>query len=271
MSSTNSAQSTPSKATASARQKATRTPSCDLLASVKTLQFAWFVGHAVTWASSTMFFLTYLRVFPSASQYWYKTALLGVLESFGVLIYQSVTKNGFSVSLWLRDDNVQYLALALVLFVHSPYVALTLSTFFLFSTFHVLSYAKHNLLPAMGIPDAHPVSARIGDFIAANNNKSIALAALLEVYTGAWMFLRVIAFRAVSLVPFLAYVVFLKLRHEKSQFTRAALKSVELRMEDLVNMSGNPMAKEAWVNVKAVFSHIGSTSLTGKSRPPKAI
>ncbi|WPK23432.1 hypothetical protein PUMCH_000672 [Australozyma saopauloensis] len=257
MSTANSNQGTPSKPSAA------RTAAPDLVATVQTLQFAWFVGHALTLISSVFFYLTYVRVFPSAYGFWYKAALFGVIESFGVLIYQSVSKNGFAVMQLLRDSNVQYLALALALFVYSPYVALTLATFLLFSTFHVLSYVKHNLFPALAIPDTHPVSVKIGEFIAANNNRSIALASVLEVYTGVWLFVRLVTFRANSLVPFVAYAVFLKLRFEKSQFTRNAFKSMEVKIDDAVNASGQPVAKDAWVSIKGVFYRIGAFSLTG--------
>lgn len=264
MSSNGSSPSTPSKPTANKTP-----PPPDLMATVQTLQFAWFVGHAVTLLSCVFFYLSYVRVFPSTSEFWYKTALLGVLESFGVLIYQTVSKNGVSVTQLPRDDNVQYFALALVLFIYSPYVALTLSTFLLFSTFHALSYVKHYLLPAFAIPDTHPASVRIGEFIASNNSKSIALASLLEVYTAGWMFVRVITLRQVSLIPFLAYAAFLKLRFEKSPFTRNAFKSVEVRIDSLVNMSGQPVAKDAWVKIKAVFYRISSIPLTGDVKQQK--
>lgn len=227
------------------------------------------MGHSVTLLSSILFLLSYVRVFPSASLFWYKTALFGVLESFGVLIYQTISKNGFSVTQLPRDDNVQYFGLGLVLFVYSPYVALTLSTFMLFSTFHVLSYVKHHLLPAFGITDSHPVSARIGEFISANNNGSIALASLLEVYTAGWLFLRVITFRKVSMIPFLGYVVFLKFRFEKSLYTRNAFKSVEVRIDDLVNMTGQPVVTDAWVKVKTLFYRLSAITITGESKQKK--
>lgn len=258
-----SSQSTPVKPTA---KPAAVKPQQDLLAIVQTLQFAWFVGHATTLVALAFFFLSYVRVFPLSYVFWYKAALAGVVESFGVLLYQGVAKNGFSVAQLIRDDNVQYLGLALVLFVYSPYAALSLATFFVFSVFHVLSYVKHNLLPALDIKDTHPASVRIGEFIAANNSTSIALASLLEVYTALWMFLRVVTFRPVSLIPFVAYAVFLKLRFEKSQFTRNAFKSVEVRVDDLVNTIGQPVVKDAWVTVKAVFYRIGGVSLTNETR-----
>ncbi|RKP30254.1 hypothetical protein METBISCDRAFT_16699 [Metschnikowia bicuspidata] len=237
----------------------------DLVCIVQTLQFTWFVGHVVTLVSLA-FFLSYVGMFRNACAFWYKAALFGVVESFGVLVYQTISKKGVSVTQLPRDDNVQYLVLAVVLFVYSPYVALTLCTFVLFSTFHVFSYLKHYLLPALGVSESNAVCVRMGEFIAANNNSSIVLASVLEVYTTVWMLLRVLTFRKGSLVPFLAYAVFLKLRFEKSQFTRNAVKSVELKVDDVVNMSCQPALKDNWVKVKGVFHRIGAISLTGESR-----
>lgn len=243
----------------------------DLPALVNTLQFAWFVGHVVTVLSVMFYVLTYLRIMPKTYKFWYKLALLGVIESFGVLIFQSVKKNGANAKLLLKDDNVQYLLLAAVLFVYSPYVLLTLSTFALFSTFHVLSYLKNYLLPAANIPDSHPLSTQIGNFITANNNKSISLACLLEVYTVGWLFVRVLTFRPTSLVPFLVYVIFIKLRFEKSSFTRSAFKSVEIKAESLVNLTGHPVAKDLWVKVKLAFHKVASISLVNDYSKDKSI
>lgn len=242
----------------------------ELSATVKTLQFAWYVGHVVTTLSTVFFFLTYMKVFPKLYKFWYKLALLGVIESFGVLIYQLVKKNGVNVKVLVKEDNVQYLILALALFVNSPYVLLTLGSFFLFSTFHVLSYTKHYLLPALNVLETHPLLVKIGDFVTANNNKSIQLASVLEVYTLFWLFVRVITFRKTSLVPFVVYLVFIKLRFEKSAFTRNAFKSVEIKVEDVVNRSGQPAAKDAWLKVKGVFAKIGGVHILNDYTKEKA-
>lgn len=246
-----------SDAQQSTPKKATPTPPKQTLADlVKTLQFAWFVGHVVTFVATLMYALTYLRVFPSSYKFWYKLALAGVVESFGILVFQSVKKNGAKLSVLLSDDNVHYLLLGLGLFFFSPYVLLTLTVYILFSTFHVLSYAKHYLLPVLNIPETHPVSVKIGNFVAANNASSIQWAALLEVATLGWLFLRVLTFRSCSVIPFLLYVVFIKLRFEKSAFTRSAFKSLEMRVESSVNSLGNPKAKDIWIQVKGVFHKV---------------
>lgn len=237
---------------------------------VKTLQFAWFVGHVITLFATILFALTYVRVFPAASRFWYKLALVGVLDSFGVLVFQAVKKGGAKPAALLGDDNVHYLFLGVGLLCVSPYVLLTLTVFVLFSTFHVLSYAKHYLLPVAHIGESHPLSVKIGQFVLANNAASIRWAAVLEVATLAWLLVRVITFRTALVVPFVVYAVFVKLRFEKSAFTRSAFKSVEIRAELAVNATSNPKAKDAWIQVKQVFHKIAAVHLVHDHTKEKA-
>lgn len=237
---------------------------------VKTLQFAWFVGHVTTLVATTFFALSYVRVFPSAYKFWYKLALVGVVDSFGVLVFQAAKKGGVKPAALLGDDNVHYLFLGAGLLLASPYVLLTLSVYVLFSTFHVLSYTKHYLLPAAAVGDSHPLSVKIGQFVLANNAASIRWAAVLEVVTLAWLLVRLVTFRAVLLVPFVLYAVFVKLRFEKSAFTRAAFKSVEMRAEQAVNATANPKAKEVWIQAKAVFHRVAGVHLVHDHTKEKA-
>lgn len=251
-------------------QAAPKSAKPDLSATVKTLQFAWYVGHLITMVSTIFFALTYVKVFPKSHKFWYKFALLGVVESFGVLIFQSVKKNGANFGVLIKEDNVQYLILGMSLFVYSPYVLLTLLSFFLFSSFHVLSYTKNHLLPSVNIPDSHPVSVQIGNFVSSNNAKSMQLAAVLEVYTFFWLFVRLLTFRQTSLVPFVVYFAFIKLRFEKSAFTRNAFKSIEIKVEDVVNSLGQPAVKDTWLKAKGVFGKIGAFHILNDYTKEKA-
>lgn len=253
--------STPTKPATGDAKPAQSAPKAGLSSTVQTLQFAWFIGHVLTVVGTLFFVLTYARVFPSSYKFWYRVALFGVVESFGILIFQGISKSGVNVKTLLREDNIHYFFLGVVLLVFSPYVLLTLAPFFLFASFHVLSYSKNFLLPSFGINDTHPLSKRIGDFVSKNNSSSIQLAALLEVYALVWLLVRVVTFRKVSLVPFVAYLVFIKLRFEKSAFTRNAVKALEIRVEDVVTKSGNPAVRDAWVKVKGVFAQVGKVKL----------
>ncbi|KAK6456228.1 uncharacterized protein RJT20DRAFT_5620 [Scheffersomyces xylosifermentans] len=227
-----------------------------LLETIKTLQFAWFVGHFVTLISVFYYTLTYIRIFPSTYKLWYVTALLGVIESFGILVYQLVQKNGFNVGLLLKDDNTHYFLYGLLFLWMRPYVLLTLFPFALFSLFHVLVYVKGYILPIFRLENS-PISEHIGNFVSKSNTKSIQLASGLEIVTYVWLFFRMLAFRKRSLSPFLAYTVFIKKRFETSVYTRDFFKQIEVHIDTNVNKIGHPTLKNVWVQVKDVFRKIG--------------
>lgn len=247
----------PTRAPKAAETKVPAASQLQLINTIKSLQFAWFVGHILTLVGIFFYTLTYVKVGAKFYRFWYQLALFGVVESFGILLYQSFVKQQGKVAALIKDDNTHYFLLGAVLLLLRPYVLLTLSSFALFSLFHVLAYVKGHLLPALGQQDT-PVSSQIGSFVASNNTKSIQLASLLEIYTFGWLALRVVTFRQRSLVPFVVYAIFLKLRFEKSVFTRNYLKSVELRVEDLVNLLNVPAVKQGWFYVKDLFKRIGA-------------
>ncbi|CUM67807.1 uncharacterized protein PRCAT00005513001 [Priceomyces carsonii] len=229
-----------------------------LATAVRSLQFAWFVGHVVTLLSIFFYLLTYVKL-GKYPRFWYQLALIGIVESFGILIYQ-LSKKTTSFGTLIRDDNVQYFFLGVGLLVTRPYVLLTLLPFALFSVFHVLAYTKAYLLPVARL-DEHPISTKVGDFISKNNVKSVQLAAVLENFTLVWLFLRIVTFRKRSLLPFILYALFVKVRFEKSSFTRNHIKSIEVFIDNTVNKSDVPAIKQTWITAKGVFRRIGSFHL----------
>lgn len=194
-----------------------------------------------------------------AKKFFYFLALIGIVESFGILVYQSVKRTQNTKQI-LADDNTQYLLLGIGFLFFRPYVLLPLLPFALFSLFHVLAYTKGHLLPIYGLADSS-YSTRIGHFISQNNTKSIELASFLEIVSLGHLFLRVLFLRKRSLFIFILYVVFIKLRFEKSVFTRNYFKKIELHIEKLVNNTNNPNVKNVWVNVKSNVKKLDNFSL----------
>ncbi|ABN67792.2 predicted protein [Scheffersomyces stipitis CBS 6054] len=241
-----------------------------LLATVKTSQFAWFVGHLVTLISVFFYVLTYIKFGVGLYKFWFVLALVGVVESFGILVFQSIKKNGFDFGQLIKDDNTFYFLLgSLLLFVRSR-VLLTLLPFGLFSFYHVLTYANGYILPIFNLENS-AISSKIGSFVANTNNKSIQLAALLEVVTYGYLFLRVIAFRKRSLSPFLIYTVFLKKKFETSVYTRNYFKAAEVQVDNVVNQIGQPQVKKVWIQIKDVFKKIGTVHLVHDPTKDKSI
>ncbi|CUM50388.1 unnamed protein product [Debaryomyces tyrocola] len=231
-----------------------------LVETIQTLQFAWFVGHVLTLWGIFLFTLTFIRSGSRFHRFWYQLALFGIIESFGILLYQLITKKALKVNQILKDDNTQYFLLGSVLLLIRPYVLIPLLPFALFSLFHVLAYTKGYLLPIFGMADSG-ISKQIENFISKNNTKSIQVASLLEIYSFLWLTVRVILFRKRSLIPWVFYAVFLKMRYEKSIFTRNYFKSMELQLDEAVNKINNPAVKDVWIKAKGVIRSAGGIYL----------
>lgn len=214
----------------------------------------------MTLLSVTFYTLTFVRIGHRTQFFWFYLATLGIIESFGILIFQLVSKKSLQVSGLLKDDNTQYFLLGFFLLLLRPYIMLPLLPFGLFSAFHVLAYTKGHLLPAFGMGDS-PIATKLGHFVSTNNTKSIQVASLLEIVSWFWLLVRVVTFRKRSLTPFLVYTVFLKLRYEKSVFTRNHFKQLEVRIESAVNNANNPAVKNAWIQLKDVAKMVGGIHL----------
>lgn len=232
-----------------------------LATTVKTLQFGWFVGHFLTLISVFFFTLTYLKIGARIYWFWYDLAALGIVASFGILVYQLVKKVGFDVKTLIKDDNVHFLGLGIMFLILRPYIILPIIPFQLFSLFHVLSYSKAYLLPIFDQDENSKAYKVINGFIANNNSKSIQLACILEVCSLFFLLARVLLFRKRSLSPFLIYLVFMKLRYEKSVVTRNVFKFLELKIDGVVNNVNNPNVKSYWIKAKSGLRKVGDYKL----------
>lgn len=266
------ATSTPKDTTPIVETKAKAFNKDQLIKTVTSLQFAWFVGHLTTFISIFFGSLTYVKVGAGYTRFWHLLALVGVIESFGILIFQLVQKDSSNVLAILRNDNSQYFLLSVFLFILRPYVYITLIPFALFSFFHVLVYANTNLLPIAGL-EKSGVSTKIQSFISQNNTKSIQLASVVEIYAYGWLLLRLITIRKRSLVPFVVYSIFIKARFESSVFTRNYFKSIEIGAESLINKyaANVPAVKQGWISFKKVLRLVGSFYIVNNYSKDKSI
>lgn len=184
-------------------------------------------------------------------------AFIGIVQSFGILVFQSLRKNGTSLLALTKDDNFQYFLLGLAFLLLRPYVLLPLAPFILFSFFHVLAYTRGYILPAFNLGESG-IASTIENFTSNNNSRSIALASILEMYSLFWLTLRLLLFRKNSLFPWIVYVVFIKVRFEKSVLTRKYFKDLELQVEGAVNRAGHPKIKELWMQFKSILREAGN-------------
>lgn len=213
--------------------------------------------------------LTYVRVWKSLFKFWYILSLVGVAESFGVLLFQIFTRSGGKVSILLKDENTQYLLISLIFLYLRPYVIFPLIPFALFSIFHVLAYVDGTLLPIFGLENT-PISKSIYTFTTSQNSSSIHLASCIEIFSFFWLLLRVVTFRKRSLIPFIVYGVFLKLRFEYSEITREYIKSIEIQVDEQVNHLNIPAIKNGWVQVKSVLRRVGGIYLVNNYNKQKS-
>lgn len=235
-----------------------------LLQTVQTLQFGWFAGNLLTVLGFALYAFTYLGFMPLFYKKLYKPfwllTLLGVLISFGILIFQLIQKNGPRMGLIIKDDNTHYLLLGGFLLFLRPYVILTLVPFFVFSIFHVLAYLNGYILPIFGL-EKSLASKYLTSFVSANNAKSIQVASGIELITLVWLVLRMLAFRKRSLTPVLVYLVFLKKRYEVSPFTRNYLKVVKNTIDQFVTDLNQPILKQGWDHIVHAFAVIDQYKL----------
>lgn len=239
-----------------------------LAVTVQTLQFAWFVGHVFTLIGVFFFTLSYVGLVARTKYFWYNLAVFGIVESFGILIFQLIRKSGVSKNL-LKDDNVHYLLLGFLFLVIRPYILLPILPFQLFSLFHVLSYTKSYLLPVFGHNETSSLSKSISSFINSNNQKSIQLATLLEFGSLVYLFVRVLLFRKRSLVPFAIYTVFIKLRSEKSALIRNYFHVVGAKIDGVAEGLNNANVKGVWSTVKTFFAKVNDFVLVNDWRKEK--
>lgn len=237
---------------------------------IQSLQFGWFVGHLFTLFGVLFYTLTYLRIGTLFYKFWYILSLVGIIGSFGILLFQITSKTGGKTAFLVRNENTHYLLISTVFLLLRPYVLLPLFPFAFFAFFHVLAYTNAKLLPIVGLGSNSPISRSITSVTSKYNITSIQLGSSLEILSLVWLLVRVITFRSNSLFPFLAYVVFVKLRFEHSEYTRNYIKSIELRVDDVVNQAQVPALKQAWLSVKGVFRKIGGVYLVNNYTKTKA-
>ncbi len=222
----------------------------NLIALAKTIQFSWFAGHVFVLLGFFLYLITF-RSGGRAANFWYRLIYAAVIESFGIIIFQTYKHKSFNPVILLGDDNVQYLLIAF-LWLFYKRVTITIVPFAIFSIFHTLTYSRAYLFPALGYSAQHNISVSIGSFVRRFNDKSIAIAANFELILLLYLFLQVfLTFQLKALFVFLTYVVFIKLRYEKSNFTRNTLKVWEVRVDGLVAHPNVPNGvKQGWISFK---------------------
>lgn len=237
----------------------------------QTLQFGWFTGHVVLLVAALRYFMSYLTF--HAGSKWamlcYRGAFISAAFTYGIVVYKAYRARMRSGSrqsggpiVLAADENAQYLAMALV-WLFSRQIPLAILPFAVYSIFHVLTYFRSTLLPAItppprektadGRPQQNPLAETLGRFVKEYYDSSMYLVAVLEGATWLRVLLSFMTMSRGAIFLFLAYTAFLRARYAQSIFMQKAVHEQTARVDAMVaNQSTPPVARQAWGTVKSV-------------------
>jgi len=272
-----------------------------LMALAQTLQFAWFAGHVTLLLCTLRYGLSYItfNYYSKWAKFSYRTAFLAAALTYGIVVYKGIRARarsgqrqaGGNLAL-ITDENVQYLAMALV-WLYSYQVPLALLPYAVYSVFHVATYTRGSLIPtitptagqsaaagaqspgktaAKPTTSSSPLADNIGRFVKQYYDASMTLVAGLEIALWGRLLLSAITFARGTWVLLLIYTVFFRSRYSQSAFVQGAFHGTAARVDALVaNQSTPPQARQAWQGLKSVVRQAtDATDLrkyTGASTP----
>lgn len=172
----------------------------------------------------------------------------------------------------------------------SRQIPLAILPFSVYSIFHVLSYTRANLLPAIFPPppsatpaspgqrqpkSAGALSDSIGKFVKEYYDASMTLVALLEIALWFRIAFSAILFQKGSWILIVVYSVFLRARYAQSSFVQGAFGQMGARIDARVAQQGTPEgARKGWDGFKGGLRQVHdrtdvSKYVGGPQGPPK--
>ncbi|KAH8804715.1 hypothetical protein F5884DRAFT_422584 [Xylogone sp. PMI_703] len=244
-----------------------------LMALAQTLQFAWFAGHLTLLFCIFRYSLSYIsfNYYSGWAQFSYRTAFISAAVTYGIVVYKAFrararagNKAPGGIFTIIGDENVQYLAMALV-WLFSPQYPLAMLPFGVYSIFHVATYTRTNLIPTIQPPQPvspgatspsgkpaykpNPTADTIGRFVKEYYDASMGLVAGLEIALWIRILLSVILFRKGSWILIVLYTAFLRARFAQSTFVQVQFKNFEARVDAIVGAQ-SPAVRQIWDNIK---------------------
>lgn len=261
-----------------------------LLHLAQTLQFAWFVGHLTLLSCISRYSLSYFtfNYYSGWAKFSYRLAFISAAATYGIVVYKAfrarARQGARGQPSWLAltaDENVQYLAMALV-WLFSPQYPLAMLPFGVYSIFHVATYTRTNIIPTIqpaqpiapapgASPSAKPATKpnaladTIGRFVKEYYDMSMGLVAALEIALWGRLLLSAIAFSKGSWILISIYTAFLRARYAQSSFVQAQSRHLEARIDSLVGAQGTPpAARKVWDGVKNALRLFHDATDVGK-------
>ncbi|KAI1775128.1 hypothetical protein F4818DRAFT_62103 [Hypoxylon cercidicola] len=242
-----------------------------ILALAKTLQFAWFSGHLVLLLCIFRYFFSFITFNYSSrwARFTYRTAFISAALTYGIVVYktwrarQKVGAKNIGAIGFLADENIQYLAMALV-WLFAPQYSLAMLPYGIYSVFHVATYTRNNVIPTIQpskppagaspgakAQSASPIAEAIGNFVKRYYDASMSIVSGLEIVLWARLFLAAIFFQKWSWILITIYTVFLRTRFAQSTHVQDSFGVLESRIDSLVSAQGTPpAARTVWEAVK---------------------
>ncbi|KAM5362217.1 hypothetical protein ACJZ2D_012657 [Fusarium nematophilum] len=253
-----------------------------LLALAKTLQFAWFVGtlrYGASWLR--------MNYYGGFAQFSYRTAFIAAAATYGIVVYKTLraraktgarAPTGF-VAL-LADENIQYLAMALV-WLFSPQYPLALLPYSIYSVFHVATYTRANLIPTLLAPKPapeadgaspsrrpavnSPLADKIGAFVKEYYDASMSIVSSLEILLWFRILLSAILFQRRSWILIVLYTAFLRARYTQSSHIQNSFSHLAARIDSQVGAQGTPpAARQVWETIKDSAKQFHDATDVGK-------
>lgn len=237
----------------------------NLILLAKTPEFYWALGHVVTLISAISYLFSF-RSSGATPEILYRLAYVGVLGSYGLIIYGTVKTRTVKLAALLADNNVQYAFDALIWFF-APRTVLSLAPFILFAIVHVLGFLQEQILPALNYPSTSGLSVRISSLIKNNHERLLNYSANFELILLVVLIFKALIFAKRSWIVLVAYSVFVKLRYESSVYTRSALKAYEVRLDGVLSDPRLPVqVKQLWAKVKSVLRNYVGVPVVSKTK-----
>ncbi|KAI1349617.1 hypothetical protein F5Y01DRAFT_288721 [Xylaria sp. FL0043] len=238
-----------------------------IMALAQTLQFAWFTGHLVLILCIFRYTLSYItyNFYSGWARFTYRVSFLSAALTYGIVVYKTWrarqkvgAKAPGGVIGILADENVQYLAMALV-WLLAPQYPLALLPYGIYSVFHVATYLRSNVIPTIqpnraaagAKPQANPLSEAIGTFVKTYYDASMSIVSGLEIALWARIFVSAVFFQSRSWILLGLYTAFLRARFAQSAHVQNSFNALELRVDSMVGAQGTPpVARSVWEGVK---------------------
>ncbi|KAI9683426.1 MAG: hypothetical protein M1829_005498 [Trizodia sp. TS-e1964] len=152
-----------------------------------------------------------------------------------------------------------------LVWLFSKQIPLALLPFTVYSIFHVATYTRTFLIPAiLSSPQSpgaapggksssknSPLGENIGKFVKEYYEPSMSLVALLEVALWFRLFGSALIFQKGSWVLLLIYSIFFRARFSQSNFVQEVVKMASSRIDvQVASQSTPPLARQAWAAFK---------------------